>query len=191
MTALGDQMPECILPDTRGQEIAFPGGGPAVVFFTSNMCPYALAWHERIIDAARDYAERGVRFFAISSNDAQLSPADAPERMRERYAAEDWAAVPYLRDEDQEVARAYGAETTPDVFVLDAGNRLRYRGTPDEDCEEPELRAGLLREALDGVLAGSEIPERPSFSVGCPIKWRGRPAHPPGMGPPPAHGIAP
>lgn len=184
MTALGEVMPEFVLRDTQGKEVAAPGVGPAVVFFTSNICPFALAWHDRIIDVARDYVQRGVSFFAISSNDAELSPADSPRRMRERYQREDWGPVPYLRDEDQAVALAYAAETTPDVFVLDDERRLRYRGAPDEDCEEPELRARLLRAALDGVLTGSAPPAVASFSVGCPIKWHGRPAHPPGMGPP-------
>ncbi|MEA2417905.1 MAG: hypothetical protein QOE60_111, partial [Thermoleophilaceae bacterium] len=79
---------------------------------------------------------------------------------------------PYLRDESQEVARAYGAKTTPDVFLLDAALRLRYRGAPDADHRDPEQAAAWLREAIDAVLAGNE-PQRPETDpVGCSIKWR-------------------
>ena len=182
MSSLGDTMSDFSLPDTEGQLQSLPDGMPAVVFFTSNRCPYALAWHQRLLDAARDYRE-DVRFLAINANDAEASPPDSLELMRERYTAEDWGEVPYLRDETQSVAAAYGAQTTPDVFVLDAEHRLRYRGTPDEDCEDETLAGRLLREALDAILSGGEVPARPSLSVGCPIKWRGRPAHPPGIRP--------
>ena len=91
--------------------------------FTCNHCPYALAWHDRIAQAARDYADRGVRFLAISSNDAERYPRDSYDAMKARVAKEDWP-MPYLYDQTQEVARAYGAKTTPDLF------RGRFRGSP-------------------------------------------------------------
>lgn len=184
MTLRGETVPDFSLPDTEGRQHSLPSNTPAVVLFTSNQCPYALAWHPRLLEAARDYKARGVTFLAINANDGEASPADTLERMRERYRLEDWGAVPYLRDETQEVAAAYGAQTTPDVFVIDADRRLRYRGTPDEDCEDESLRAELLREALEAVLDGRDVIPRPNVSVGCPIKWRGRPAHPPGFRPP-------
>jgi len=80
--------------------------------------------------------------------------------------------LPYLRDESQEVARAYDAKTTPDLFLLDADSRLRYRGAPDSDHRDAELGAAWLREALDAVLAGQE-PARPETDpVGCSVKWK-------------------
>jgi hypothetical protein len=80
--------------------------------------------------------------------------------------------MPYLRDESQEVARAYGARTTPDVFLVDSSGTLRYRGAPDADHDDPSLDASWLREALDAVLAGDE-PARPETEpVGCSVKWR-------------------
>lgn len=184
MTAIGQTLSDFTLPDTEGAIHSLPDAPATVIFFTSNQCPFALAWHKRIIDAARDYADRGVPFLAINPNDSTSSPRDSLPQMRERHATEDWGPVPYLRDEEQTVAAAYGAERTPDVFVLDREHRLRYRGTPDEDCEEPALAAEWLRGALDAVLEGREVDAGPSFSVGCPIKWRGRPAHPPGITPP-------
>src|SRR3982074_1508599 len=117
--AIGDLAPEFELPDTDGGTASPNGGSPAtVVVFTCNHCPYALAWHDRIAQVARDYADRGVRFVAINSHDSERDPHASYQAMRSRVAAEDWP-MPYLHDEAQEVARSYGAETTPDVFVLD------------------------------------------------------------------------
>src|SRR5262245_35035302 len=109
------------LPDTDGNPVALHADGAraAVVVFTCNHCPYALAWHERIQAVARDYGERGVRVLQISSNDAVKYPKDAPDAMRARVEAGEFAS-PYLFDESQEVARAWGATKTPDVFVTDA-----------------------------------------------------------------------
>jgi peroxiredoxin len=169
---IGEQAPPFQLPDTDGR--MWPEGDEAaatVVVFTCNHCPYALAWHDRIARAARDYSDRGVRFVAINANDAERYPRDSSAAMRQRVAAEDWP-MPYLHDATQEVARAYGAQTTPDVFVLDAGGRLRYRGAPDADYDDPAQDAAWLREALDAILAGAE-PARPETRpVGCSIKWK-------------------
>jgi peroxiredoxin len=172
--SIGDAAPDFQLPDTDGREwsLSDGGGSPAtVVVFTCNHCPYALAWHDRILDAARDYADRGVRFAAINPNDADRYPRDSYEAMKQRVAGEDWP-LPYLRDETQEVARAYGAQTTPDVFVIDAEGRLQYRGAPDGDYEDPSRHAEWLRAALDAVLAGEEPAEPETRPVGCSIKWK-------------------
>jgi len=171
--AIGEQAPEFSLPDTDGATWSTTGGeSPAtVVVFTCNHCPYALAWQDRINAAARDYADEGVRFVAINANDAERYPRDSYEAMRQRIAIEPWP-MPYLHDESQEVAREYGAKTTPDVFVLDSQRRLRYRGAPDGDYDDPRENAIWLREALDAVLAGEE-PSRPETQpVGCSIKWK-------------------
>jgi hypothetical protein len=81
--------------------------------------------------------------------------------------------MPYLRDESQDVARAYGAKTTPDVFVVDAEGRVRYRGAPDSDHNDPALNAAWLREALDAVLDGREPEPAETKPVGCSVKWKG------------------
>jgi hypothetical protein len=147
-------------------------GAPAtVVVFTCNHCPYALAWHDRITQVARDYAGRGVRVLAINANDAVRYPRDSLDAMRERVAREDWP-MPYLHDATQEVAREYGAKVTPDVFVLDREGRLRYRGAPDADYDNPGERAEWLREALDAVLGGSILNRPETKPVGCSIKWK-------------------
>jgi peroxiredoxin len=171
--AVGNRAPEFELIDTAGAQWSVDGDAASatVIVFTCNHCPYALAWHDRIAQVARDYADRGVRFLAINSNDADRYPRDSYEAMRTRVAAEDWP-MPYLHDATQEVARAYGAKTTPDLFVLDSGGRLRYRGAPDSDYDNPRQNAEWLREALDAVLAGKH-PTRPQTRpVGCSIKWK-------------------
>jgi AhpC/TSA family len=138
--------------------------------FTCNHCPYALGWHERLLQVARDYPQ--VTFLAINPNDAERYPADSYEAMQARVEADGGWPMPYLRDETQEVARAYDAQTTPDVFVLDADYRLRYRGAPDANYRDEGERAMWLREALDAVLAGQQPTQAETEPVGCSIKWR-------------------
>jgi hypothetical protein len=172
MTAIGEPGPTFALPDAAGSAYE-PGGAPAtVVVFTCNHCPYALAWHERIIDVARDYADRGVRVLAVNPNDSERYPRDSLEAMRARVERGDFEGVPYLRDESQNVAREYDAKTTPDVFVLDAGGLLRYRGAPDSDSGDPAQNAAFLRGALDAVLDGREPDPAQTPPVGCSIKWK-------------------
>jgi peroxiredoxin len=170
-TAVGTEAPTFSLPDTDGVEHS-PGDAPAtLVVFTCNHCPYALAWHDRLLDVARDYAQRAVRFLAVNPNDASRYPADSYEAMRRRVAEEAWP-LPYLHDADQDVAREFGARTTPDVFVLDSERRLRYRGAPDADYSDPSQRAAWLREALDDLLAGRDVRRPQTEPVGCSVKWR-------------------
>jgi peroxiredoxin len=172
---LGERAPNFELPDVEGGRHALGGDEPApatLVYWTCNHCPYALAWHERMLDLARDYAGRGVRTFAINSNDAGRYPADSLAAMAERVREEGGWPHPYLHDESQQVARAWGAEKTPHLFVLDADLRLRYRGAPDADCEDPSQGAAWARSALDAVLAGEDPDPAETPAVGCGVKWR-------------------
>lgn len=172
--ALGDRIPDMELADTAGERhsLADPGGAPAtVVAWTCNHCPYALAWHERLQAVARDYADRGVRFLQVNSNDAERYPADSPDAMRARVTAGEFA-TPYLHDPEQSAARAFGARKTPDVFVFDADLRLAYRGAPDADYDDPEQDAAWLRGALDAVLAGEGPDPAETDPVGCGVKWK-------------------
>jgi peroxiredoxin len=174
MTALGERAPDFELPATDGERhtLAAEGAPATVVYWTCNHCPYALAWHDRLHAVARDYSDRGVRFLAISSNDSEHYPADSFEAMAERVDREgDWPH-PYLYDETQEIARKWGAERTPHVYVLDSDLRLRYRGAPDADYDDPSQGAAWLRDALDAVLAGREPDLAETAPEGCTIKWR-------------------
>ena len=172
MTEIGAPAPKFTLPDTEGATHGLDGGVATAVVFTCNHCPYALAWHERIVAVAGDYAPHGVRVLAINPNDAERYPRDSVEAMRERVRNGEFASVPYLRDESQEVARAYDAKTTPDVFVIDREGIIRYRGAPDADYEDPALNAAWMRAALDAVLEGRTPDPDETAPVGCSIKWR-------------------
>ena len=113
-TAIGERAPDFELPATDGEHHALRAeGAPAtVVYWTCNHCPYALAWHERLLDVARDYSDRGVRVLAISSNDPERYPADSFEAMVERVQQEGGWPHPYLFDENQHVARGWGGAKT-------------------------------------------------------------------------------
>jgi peroxiredoxin len=166
---IGEKAPGFTLPGTDGVEYSLET--PAVVVFTCNHCPYALAWHDRIVAAAVDHCG-DVGFYAINPNDAERYPRDSLEAMRERVDADGGWPMPYLRDESQEVARAYGAKTTPDVFVIDADGVLRYRGAPDSDHDDESQNAQWLRDALDGLRTGEEIALPETEPVGCSVKWK-------------------
>jgi peroxiredoxin len=172
MPAIGDRAPAFTLADTSGTPHQLDGAPATVVVFTCNHCPYALAWHQRILDVAHDYAAAGVRVLAINPNDAERYPRDSTEQMRARVERGEFEGVPYLRDESQLIAHAYDAKTTPDVFVLDAGCVLRYRGAPDADHDDPSQNALWLRAALDAVLEGRAPEPAETAPVGCSIKWR-------------------
>jgi peroxiredoxin len=172
MPEIGEPAPSFSLPATDGS-MHGPHGAPAtVVVFTCNHCPYALAWHERIGAVAHDYSSQGVKVLAINPNDAERYPRDSSEAMSARVQAGEFDGVPYLRDETQEVARAYDAKTTPDVFLLDSNGILRYRGAPDANYEDPSQKAAHLREALDAVLDGRRPNPAETTPVGCSIKWK-------------------
>ena len=172
--AIGDAVPAFTLTDTEGNEhvVPAPEAPPATVLLeTCNHCPYVVAWNPRLRQVAEDYLPRGVRFLAISSNDATAYPADSPERMAQFVRDQDWP-IPYAYDESQDVARAIGAERTPHVFVLDGEQRLVYRGAPDADHQDPSQNAAWLRAALDAILEGRPVERAETPSRGCTVKWR-------------------
>lgn len=143
-----------------------------VVIFSCNHCPYVQAWEDRLVAIQADYGERGVQLVAISSNDARRYPDDSFPAMQERAHAKQFN-FPYLYDESQEVARAYGAQRTPEVFVFDSERTLRYHGTIDDNYEDPAaVTLTYLRNALDAVLAGTSPEPAQTVPVGCTIKWK-------------------
>ena len=170
--ALTDTVPEFTLPDTDGQPVPLiDADAPAtVVVFTCNHCPYALAWHERINALVRDYADRGVRVLQVNPNDAERHPRDSLDAMRARVARGEFAG-PYLHDESQAVARAFGAQTTR-TFRRRAGwaggLSRRARRRPRRSLPG----AAWVREALEDVLAGRPVARAETQPVGCSVKWR-------------------
>ena len=171
--AIGEQAPAFSLPTTDLGEASLDDAADApavVVAFWCNHCPYVRAWEERFNDIAREYSDRGVVTVAIGANDAVSHPGDSFENMVAR-ASEQRYVFSYARDESQEVARAYGAERTPEVFVLDAERRVAYHGAIDDDADPDRAAEAYLRDALDAVLDGREPARAETAPVGCTIKW--------------------
>lgn len=171
----GTPAPAFSLPGVDGKTYTldtFADAELLVVVFTCNHCPYAQALEPRFFALAREYAPRGVRFVAINPNDAAAYPDDSFEAMKERAARLDFP-FPYLRDESQQVAAAYDAACTPDIFVFDRVRKLRYNGRCDDNWKEPEkVTRQDLRRALDLLLAGQPIEFDVAPALGCSIKWK-------------------
>jgi peroxiredoxin len=167
--AIGDPAPTFRLPSAAGGEDGLDETTPAVVVFTCNHCPYALAWHDRILDVAREVE---IPVLLVNPNDGERYPRDSFDAMQQRVQADGGWPAPYLRDEDQSVARAYGAKTTPDVFVIAQDGTLAYRGAPDADHSDPGQGAAWLRGAIDAVLAGTRPDPAETEPVGCSVKWK-------------------
>jgi len=156
---------------TRSLAELAEGKKATAVMFICNHCPYVLGWLDRLISAARDYAGQDVAFAGINANDASKYPADSFDNMVK--LAEEWdLPFPYLWDESQEVAGAYGAERTPEIFLFDGDMRLRYHGAPDDNRDETQASQAYLRDALEAILAGQEPPVEDTAPVGCTIKWK-------------------
>lgn len=177
MLPLGTTAPNFALPDTVGGGTLtlgdVRGAQGTLVMFLCNHCPYVQHVNAELVRVGRDYGPRGVGIVAISSNDVEHYPADAPERMREVAKAQGYPFA-YLYDASQGVARAYDAACTPDFFLFDASDRLVYRGRLDASTpgNGRTLDGSDLRAALDALLAGAGPLENQQPSVGCNIKWK-------------------
>ena len=177
MLPLGTPAPAFALPDTvSGARLSLAqlqSPVATVVMFICNHCPYVLHLRAGLAQLARDYQPRGIAFVAISSNDVEHYPDDAPDRMQ-AFAAANGFSFPYLYDETQDVARAYEAACTPDFFVFDGALRLAYRGQFDDSRpgNGRPVTGAAIRAALDAMLAGQPVALDQVPSVGCNIKWK-------------------
>jgi peroxiredoxin len=173
-TAIGAETPQFDLPGVDGQNHSLDSYADAdalVLVQSCNHCPYVQAWESRLSAIASDYADRGVHVVAVNSNDANSHPEDSFEEMQKR-SREQGFTFDYLYDEPQAVARALGAERTPEVFVYDHDRRLRYHGAIDDNRDETGVSQQYLRDALDAVLAGHDPAVAETPPVGCTVKWR-------------------
>lgn len=172
--ALGSPAPDFALPGVDGETHSLEGYAYAkllVLVQFCNHCPYVLSWEDRLAGIASDYAGRGVRIVAVSSNDADAYPEDSFERMQER-AQKKRFPFAYVYDETQELARALDAERTPEVFVFDQERILAYHGAIDDSREQRSVRTQYLRDALGALLMGKNPPVPQSEPVGCSVKYR-------------------
>jgi len=169
--------PDFNLPgvDGRNWSLAdFKDKKALVVIFSCNHCPYVIKTEERMITLGNEYQPKGVGFVLISANYIVTHPQDSPANMKKR-AEQKGYPFPYLYNEDQKVAHAYGAQVTPHVFLFDSEMKLRYRGAIDDNIDNPNaIRTHYLKDAIEALLAG--VPERISKPdtrpVGCSIKWK-------------------
>ena len=172
----GWKAPDFCLPGVDGRDVALANvRGPqgTLVMFICNHCPYVQAILPRLIDATKALQAMGVGVVAISSNDAVAYPQDSFANMQ-LLARERQLPFAYLYDEDQRVARAWGAVCTPDFFGFNAAGELQYRGRFDASRKEaaaPGTRADLL-EAMTQIAQTGQGPREQIASIGCSIKWK-------------------
>jgi len=176
MRDLGSPAPDFELPEPlTGKHHSLDtlvGSKATVVMFICNHCPFVKHLLDGLISLGRDYQQPEVGIVAISSNDVAGYPQDRPEMMAE-LARDKALPFPYLYDETQDVARAYGAACTPDFFVFDADRRLVYRGQFDEarPGNGRPVTGADLRAAINAVLLDKPVNPEQKPSVGCNIKW--------------------
>ena len=163
------------LPGVDGENHAyaeFADKEAVIVMFSCNHCPYVQAWEDRMMQIQSDYGSKGVQLVAINANDTVSHPGDSFEKMQERSQERGFNFL-YLRDDSQEVARAYSAERTPEAFVFDKGGTLRYHGAIDDNYESANaVKDNYLRDALDAILSGNAPATAETPAVGCTIKWK-------------------
>jgi peroxiredoxin len=171
---LGTTAPVFDLPGVDGRNHTLDDYADAdvlVLVQSCNHCPYVQAWEGRLKAIQADYADRGIRLVAVSSNDADAYPEDSFEEMQRRAEKQSFN-FDYLYDEEQYIARMLGSERTPEVFLFDKDRRLVYHGAIDDSRDDRAVTRHYLRDALDAVLAGRspELAETPP--VGCTLKWK-------------------
>jgi thiol-disulfide isomerase/thioredoxin len=177
MLPLGTPAPDFNLLDTVSQKKLsldnLKSDKATVIIFMCNHCPYVKHILPALVDVAKEYDQKGIKFIAINSNDIESYPEDAPEKMRE-LAKKMHFSFPYLFDETQEIAKAYQAACTPDFYVFDENLDCVYRGRFDDASPgKPNAVTGRdLTTALDAVLNGRAVDTNQHASIGCNIKWR-------------------
>jgi len=178
MLPLGTPAQHFYLPDTvTGAQYGLSelkGTNGTLIMFICNHCPYVLHVKDQLIDIARHYADWGINTIAISSNDIESYPQDAPDKMRDMMAEWGNPFAAYLYDESQAVAKAYQAACTPDLYLFDAELRCVYRGRLDTSTPKNDIPPSGedLRQALDALLTGQPINPNQYPSIGCNIKWK-------------------
>jgi len=177
---IGQQAPDFNLPGVDGRDYSLADLSEAdvlVVVFSCNHCPYVIGSEDRMNAFYAEYAPKGVEMIAINSNETEGHPTDDFAHMVER-AKEKGFAFPYVRDESQQVALAYGALRTPHFYVFDKERKLRYTGRMDDNPRDAsKATTNELAEAVDAVLEGREVPTPMTNPIGCNVKWQGQDAH--------------
>jgi len=175
MLDLGTPLPSFSLPDFNGKVVSdadFTGSKALLVAFICEHCPFVRHVRSEFARFAKEYEAKGLKVVAIMSNSIEEFPQDGPEGMKKE-AQEAGYVFPYLFDKDQNVAKAFKAACTPDLFLFDGNRRLAYRGQFDGSRPKNNVpvNGADLRAAADAVLAGKAPSETQRPSMGCNIKW--------------------
>ncbi len=177
---IGEQAPDFTLPGVDGKDYSledFKDARLLVVVFSCNHCPFVIGSEDRMNAFFNEYASKGVAMVVINSNSEQTHAEDDFAHMKER-AKEKGFRFPYVRDESQDVAKAYGALRTPHFYVFDRQRRLRYTGRMDNSPKDVEKQTtNELVEAVDALLENREPPVEKTNPIGCNVKWKGQDAH--------------
>ena len=176
MLPLGTEAEDFLLTNIDGRTLSFAdvaGERGTVLMFICNHCPFVKHVANELAAIGYEYMPKGVGMVAINSNDVSAHPADSPEQMIHESEQRGYS-FPYLFDETQEVAKAYGAACTPDFYLFDGNHKLVYRGQLDgsrPDSGVP-VTGEDLRKAIDALLESRPLPQPQHPSIGCNIKWR-------------------
>lgn len=177
MLGLGITAPDFSLPNTlTGSNLSLSnakGEEGTVIIFSCNHCPYVIHVNDELINVANDYKAKGINFVVISSNDVENYPQDGPDQMKILGKSLGYP-FPYLYDESQEVAKAYDAACTPDIYLFDKDLKLYYRGRLDgsRPGNGIHLTGADLRSAIDSLIDKKDPPSIQYPSAGCNIKWK-------------------
>lgn len=178
--SINDPAPDFALPGVDGktwQLADFKDAPILVVVFTCNHCPYVTGSQDRLDRLYAQYASKGVRLIAINSNETAGHPTDDLAHMVKR-SQELKLAYPYVRDESQAVAKAYGALRTPHFYVFDVQRKLRYTGRMDDQPRDAsKATTHELKDALDDLIAGRAVRTTATNPIGCNVKWWNQDAH--------------
>jgi len=148
------------------------GDKGTLVLFICNHCPWVKAWESRIAEIGNTYQEKGIGVIGVNSNDPEAYPSDDFEAMQKR-AEKVGYQFPYVVDATSEVARAFGATKTPEAFLFNADGELVYHGTIDDNARKPDkVEKEYLKNALEAVVNGKEVPTKNTKALGCSIKYR-------------------
>ena len=170
---IGTKGPSFNLKGTDGkmhalESVAGPKG--TAVIFTCNECPFSKGYEDRLIALAKTYEAQGVGFVAINANDPKIVPGDGFEFMVKRAQQKNFP-YPYVVDETQAIASAYGARVTPHIFLLDAQGKLVYRGRVDDSLEQDKVKSRDFADALDALVAGKPVQVAETKAFGCGVKY--------------------
>lgn len=174
--ALGASAPmaDTKMKNVDGKEVtiaAMKGEKGTMVVFTCNPCPWVKRWESRIVELGNVYSKQGIGVIAVNANDPALSGEDSYEAMQAR-AKEKGFEFPYVVDASSNVARAFGATRTPEIFLFDAKGKLVYKGAVDDNAQAPDkVTVRYLKDALEAVVAGRKVELAETKALGCTIKF--------------------